>query len=201
MKKFLDRTAFTLVELLVVIAIIGVLVGIMLPAVQQVRNAARRTSCANNMRQLGIGLQNFESAFTHFPPGFSSTPTRDGTVASDIYVDPVTWNAAPGWGWGAHLLSFLEGHNVKDRLDFNAPIWAASHLESIQSQLPVFLCPSSSGDDRPFLIADETGNSYSPEGTGPIVLGRSHYVASHGQESAWGPEAGSDLQGTVFTNI
>ncbi len=195
------RNGFTLVELLVVIAIIGILIGMLLPAVQQVREAARRTACANNMRQLGLALHNFESAFGHFPPGFTSTPTSDGTVPTGQYIDPVTWNASPGWGWGTHLLPFIESQNVYDQIDVQAAIWAPQHREIIQTQLPVFLCPSSSGDNEPFTVVDGSENPYSPDGATPIVLGRSHYVASHGQESAWGPEAGSALTGTVFTDI
>jgi prepilin-type N-terminal cleavage/methylation domain-containing protein/prepilin-type processing-associated H-X9-DG protein len=196
-----NRSAFTLVELLVVIAIIGVLVGMLLPAVQQVRAAARRVSCANNLRQLGLAMQNYEGAWGHFPPGFSSTPTRDGTVPSGVHIDPVTWNAAPGWGWGAHLLPFVEGGNVRDQLDFKKPIWALEHQEIVQTQIPVFLCPSSSGDNLPFTVVDESENPYSPDGASPITLGRSHYVASHGQESAWGSEAGVDLTGEIFTDL
>lgn len=64
-----DPKGFTLVELLVVIAIIGILIGMLLPAVQQVREAARRTQCANSMRQLAIAMHNYESANSHFPPG------------------------------------------------------------------------------------------------------------------------------------
>ena len=197
-----SKTAgFTLVELLVVIAIIGILIGMLLPAVQQVREASRRTACANNLRQMGIALLNYESALGHFPPGFSSTPTRDGSVPSGQFIDPVTWNASPGWGWSAHMLPFIEGNNVYENIDFRSAIWATQHRDIIQHQFPVFLCPSSSGDDQPFTVVDDSQSPYSPDGVAPLVLGRSNYVASHGQESAWGPEAGSDLVGTVFTNI
>jgi prepilin-type N-terminal cleavage/methylation domain-containing protein/prepilin-type processing-associated H-X9-DG protein len=201
MKQRSHRHAFTLVELLVVIAIIGILIGMLLPAVQQVRAAARRVSCANHMRQLGLAMLNYEGTFEHFPPGFTSTPTRDGTVASGVFIDPTTWNAAPGWGWGAYLLPYVESNNIHDRIDFESPIWAAKHREAIQNHVPVFHCPSSSGDKESFTIVDDSKNPYSPDGQTPLILGRSNYVASHGQESAWGPEAGSDRTGTVFTNI
>ena len=201
MASRVGRNGFTLVELLIVIAIIGILVGMLLPAVQQVRGAARRTSCANNMRQLGLGMHNYESTFLYFPPGFSSTPTSDGIVPSGTFINPETWNAAPGWGWGAFLLPFLEGTNIHSQIDFKAPIWDPKHSEVIQAQVPTFLCPSASGDDQPFTVVDESENPYSPEGGQSILLGRSHYVASHGQESAWGAEAGSAIVGTMFTNI
>ena len=201
MDRCRHRNGFTLVELLVVIAIIGILVGMLLPAVQQVREAARRVSCSNNMKQLGLALQNYESAFGFFPPGFSSEPSNDGTVSTGVHIDPVTWNAGPGWGWGAFLLPYVEGSNIHDQIDFSVPVWSAQHRDIVQAQLPFLLCPSSSGDDQPFTVVDESRNPYSIDGSGPIVLGRSHYVASHGQESAWGPEAGSDLTGTVFTDI
>ena len=201
MKINRDDRGFTLIELLVVIAIIGILVALLLPAVQQVREAARRTSCANNLRQLGIAMANFESARGHFPPGFTSTPTRDGTVPPGVFIDAVTWNAGPGWGWNAYLLPFMEGNNVHQRIDFDLPIWAPVHREVITSGFPTLLCPSSSGETEPLTVVDAGQNPYSPDGDAPIRLGRSHYVASHGQESAWGAEAGPELTGTVFTNI
>ncbi len=195
------KTGFTLVELLVVIAITGVLVGMLLPAVQQVREAARRVSCASNLRQLGLANHNYEGAYRRFPPGFASTATSDGTVPPGVLIDPLTWNADPGWGWGAHLLPFVEGNNLYEQITPGWPIWHASHREVIQAELPIFLCPSSTGEVGPITVVDEAKAPYSPDGITPLLLGRSHYVASHGQESAWGPEAGVDLVGLVFTDI
>ncbi|MEM9941865.1 MAG: DUF1559 domain-containing protein [Planctomycetota bacterium] len=196
----MKRKAFTLVELLVVIAIIGILIGMLLPAVQQVRGAARRTTCANNLRQLGLGLQNYESTHEHFPPGYQSTPTRNGSVPSGVFIDGNTWDAAPGWGWGAYLLDYIESNNVANQIKLNVPIWNANHRIAIQTDLPVFLCPSSSGETSAFEVVDDSQSDYSPDGDTPLLLGRSHYVASHGQESCWG-ECGAALTGTVFTNI
>jgi prepilin-type N-terminal cleavage/methylation domain-containing protein/prepilin-type processing-associated H-X9-DG protein len=197
--KFYKR-GFTLVELLVVIAIIGILIGMLLPAVQQVRSAARRTACANNLRQLGIALLNYESAHQHFPAGYTSTPTNDGTVPAGVFIDASTWDAGPGWGWGAHLLPFVEAGNISSQINLQLPIWDVSHRQIIQNQPPVFLCPASSGDDQAFETVDAANNSFSPAGSAVLVLGRSHYVASHGQESCWG-ECGAARTGVVFTDI
>ena len=194
------KKGFTLVELLVVIAIIGILVGMLLPAVQQVREAARRTQCANNLRQLGIAMLNYESSFGEFPPGYLSEPTRDGNVPSGIFIDPNTWDAAPGWGWAAHLLPYMEQGNLRNALDFDQPIWAAVNRPAIETQVETFLCPSSSGERNAMEVVDENENPYSPDGVTSLLLGRSDYVASHGQESCWG-ECGAAGQAVVFTNI
>ncbi len=193
------RRAFTLVELLVVIAIIGILVSLLLPSVQAAREAARRMQCVNNLKQMGLSLQSYHGAFKRFPCGYCSFATRDGSGPAEASIDPVTWDAAPGWGWSALLLPFLEQQALADGLQFDRPIWDRDHANQIALQLPIFLCPSSSGDREPFVVRQESGAPLARHG-GQILLGRSHYVASHGQESCWG-ECGSAAEGVIFTNI
>lgn len=192
-------SAFTLVELLVVIAIIGILVGLLLPAVQAAREAARRMQCTNNLKQIGLAIHNYESTHSVFPSGYVSFATRNGNAPAHAFLDPDTWDAAPGWGWGTLILPYLEQANVTSSLDFTNPIWAPSNRLFVQSDLPVYLCPSSSGPVDPFVVQDETGAPLTRCGE-PIRLGRSHYLASHGQESCWG-ECGSAATGVIFTNI
>lgn len=192
-------TGFTLVELLVVIAIIGILIGMLLPAVQQVRESARRIDCANNLRQIGLATHNYESAHRQLPPGYTSYSTSDGSVASGVFIDGSTWDAGPGWGWATYLLPYFDQQNIFDGIDISQPIWAAKHRDLVNKPIGTFLCPSSSGPEGTVEVVDDSEQAFSPDGD-PLQLGRSHYVASHGQESCWG-ECGAALRGTVFTDI
>jgi prepilin-type N-terminal cleavage/methylation domain-containing protein/prepilin-type processing-associated H-X9-DG protein len=127
------KRGFTLVELLVVIAIIGVLVGLLLPAVQAAREAARRMSCSNNLKQLGLGAQNFESAYKSLPPG---EWTRASTTAS---------TSRPAWT--TIVLTFLEQSTKFNQFDFTLDVNThARNLAARQQDVPTFLCPSDPSD-------------------------------------------------------
>ena len=113
MRHHLKRrgNGFTLVELLVVIAIIGILIGMLLPAVQAVREAARRISCANNMRQMSLAMLNFESANQRFPSGMSADQSY---LTDDSITFAETLMMIPGVGWGCIILPFVEQQNQFD---------------------------------------------------------------------------------------
>ena len=197
------RPAFTLIELLVVIAIVAILVGLLLPAVQKVRAAAARAQCQSHLKQLGLALHGYHDAHDRFPAGYTSFPTRSGTGPAGVAIDPDTWDAAPGWGWGAQILPYLEQTAISSRVGNMespaTPVWSPAHASLVSTTLPVFLCPAASGDREPFTVRNAAGNPLSIGG-GPVRLARSHYVASHGQESCWG-ECGSAPSNEVFTNI
>jgi prepilin-type N-terminal cleavage/methylation domain-containing protein/prepilin-type processing-associated H-X9-DG protein len=198
-RKAYHRAAFTLVELLVVIAIIGILVGLLLPAVQAAREAARRSQCVNNLKQIGLAIHNYESAHKRIPAGYVSFRTSNGVGPAWASIDPDTWDAAPGWGWGALLLPFMEQTSLANQLQPTRPIWDPAYRALIQTQIPTFLCPSSSGSRDPFVVRNEAGDPLTTYG-GTLNLGRSHYLANHGQEACWG-DCSSSATFTVFSDI
>jgi prepilin-type processing-associated H-X9-DG protein len=163
------------VELLVVIAVIGILVGLMLPAVQAAREAARRMECSNNLRQMGIAFHNYHGTHTCFPPSYLIQPGGGGIHGTP---HPATRDAGPGWAWGSLLLPFLEQGNLQDHLNYELPCWDPANQPATETQLQVFLCPSATDSTEPMKVKDASGNTLA-------VFGRSCYVANAGQEEPW----------------
>lgn len=130
--------AFTLVELLVVIAIIGILVALLLPAVQAAREAARRTQCQNNFKQVGIALQNFHGTKGTLPVGQAAAGCRAGTTAI----------AEARWGWSALIMPFMENTNLHDLIDLNRE--PHQQVDVIRTFIDEYLCPT---DPQKELVA------------------------------------------------
>lgn len=167
--------AFTLVELLVVIAVIGILIALLLPAVQAAREAARRTQCTNNLKQLGVGFHNYHDTHNAFPPAYVIQPGGGGVHGSP---DPATRDAGPGWAWGALLLPFVEQGSLHDQFNYNLPCWDPSNASAAATELNLFLCPSATGTEGPMQVKDTAGDPMAD-------FGRSCYVANAGQEEPW----------------
>ena len=128
-----------------VITIIGVLIALLLPAVQAAREAARRMACSNNLKQIGLALHNYHTAINSFPPGYISAvgPTKIPAWFAD--------DLGPGWGWAAMTLPYLEQGNVYAQINFSKDVTDPTNTVARTTSLPVFLCPSDAGD-RTFKV-------------------------------------------------
>ncbi|QDU39104.1 putative major pilin subunit [Maioricimonas rarisocia] len=181
-------TGFTLIELLVVIAIIAILIALLLPAVQQAREAARRSQCKNNLKQLGLALHNYHDAFETFPPGYVDQGAQ------------LTEAGRGNWTWSAMLLPYVDQTplfrilNVGDST-VSAILSDPEVGQSLQHQIPGFVCPSDPGpalndaDGSTFswperAIRDEIGNER--------LLARCSYVAANSSRRL-GREEGSPI--------
>jgi prepilin-type N-terminal cleavage/methylation domain-containing protein/prepilin-type processing-associated H-X9-DG protein len=181
-----SRRGFTLVELLVVIAIIGVLVALLLPAIQAARESARASQCKNNLKQLGLALHNYHDCLGSLPPGWAAN-------------QPV---GLPGWGWSSSLLHYLEQHNLELSIQRHLPIADPANQQARESAVPVFLCGS---DWHPKIVtifggagtgADEAFAANIEAGTPLLRIARSNYVGMFGiSEIEDAPAAG---EGTFF---
>ncbi len=155
MRKSISRPGFTLVELLVVIAIIGILVGLLLPAVQSAREAARRMQCMNNMRQFGLAMHNHESTYKVFP---QSRPL-------DLAGNRMSWCVV--------VLDFIEQGNLANIYDKNVRWNTGANVIAGQNNIPIFICPSTAaGSVR--LPANGTGSPIDG-----VVMGPSDYIVMH----------------------
>jgi prepilin-type N-terminal cleavage/methylation domain-containing protein len=123
---------FTLIELLVVMAIIGLLVALMIPAIQRSRESARKSQCANNLKQIGLGMQAYVVNHDAFPPGYVSTVLPDHD------------DGGPGWSWGALLMSYLEESAITKQIDLTASVRSEPMAPVRLTSLPLFICPSDS---------------------------------------------------------
>jgi prepilin-type N-terminal cleavage/methylation domain-containing protein/prepilin-type processing-associated H-X9-DG protein len=132
------RNGLSLIELLVVIAIVGALIALLFPAVQSAREAARRTTCLNQLKQIGIALHSYHEALRVFPPGY-------------IYKRGTEGNHA-GFGWGAMILPRLEQQALYDQFEWNAPLWGPQNERPRKTHLAAFLCPSDPNSEGEFVM-------------------------------------------------
>ncbi|MCY3009915.1 MAG: DUF1559 domain-containing protein [Planctomycetota bacterium] len=172
------RRGFTLVELLVVIAIIGILVGLLLPAVQAAREAARRMQCSNNLKQIGLSLHNFESAFRYFPP--ARVDAAPGFPVTEFGV-PAPATGSIQHGPGIFLLPYMEQTAVYSLYDFTLTWSHATNARAIAAQIPSFVCPST-----PESARFDTGNAPGSTAANRWLAAVSDYSIANGMNGQLG---------------
>lgn len=141
------RRGFTLVELLVVIAIIGILVALLLPAVQAARESARRMHCGNNLKQIGLALHNYHDVHKSLP--FGSPGNK-----------PLTPNYRTAGTWAAFILPYIEGQSQFNQFNFNKSMFDPANAQAVQQIVTVYICPSDGSADDAILPNRAGGSGY-----------------------------------------
>jgi prepilin-type N-terminal cleavage/methylation domain-containing protein len=159
--KKIGRSGFTLIELLVVIAIIGVLVGLLLPAVQQAREAARRASCTNKMKQMGLAVLNYESTYSKLPAAFRSIETY--RIVNSKFGGNV-WNKGNHrWSFILHLLPYIEQLPLHQKLLEEMVTGSGrkpfDNTATINTELTELLCPSETNGSRFSGVGETRGRT------------------------------------------
>jgi prepilin-type N-terminal cleavage/methylation domain-containing protein/prepilin-type processing-associated H-X9-DG protein len=167
----MSRIAFTLIELLVVIAIIGVLIGLLLPAIQKVREAAARIKCANNLKQMGLAMHNCESANRVLPP----------SGYFPVGGPNLTWSAS------ARLLPFIEQDNLYRQIDFNTPYSAQPNVSCMR--ISVLVCPS------------EVNDQGKVNASGVVIHWPLNYAVNAGTWLLWNPSTGAGGDGAFTATV
>ncbi len=187
----MKRTAFTLIELLVVIAIIALLIGMLVPAVQKVRESSNRTQCANNLKQIGLALHNYEGANRRYPPAYVTANTKLDGSAFGVSFGDENRNGPPGWAWGTLILTYIEQEGLYHQFNRVEPCWSPGNAAAARTKVAMFLCPSATGGSDGFEVEKQGADA---EHGVPIVLStgakivfaHSHYVTNAGIHQPWG---------------
>jgi prepilin-type N-terminal cleavage/methylation domain-containing protein len=179
---------FTLLELLIVIAIIGVLVSLLLPAVQSAREAARRTSCRNNVKQMGLALHNYHDAFRMFPPGIVSVLSNPSWQIPAGNCNGEAPDLGPGWSFFARILPYLEQDNLYRSIQFGSPITDPTNDAARRTLVNTYLCPSDGGPE--IVNVCDCGNPPIAANTPSVIAdgARCSYVGCLGGGSASNPD-------------